>query len=158
MPVEDQEQTRDTLKAAALKMKYVLTILGIMPVFLVVLEIILAFAIKPESLESIRSTSSRMAILAVLALVAISSVTIEPWFIYRVMIKGQNGSSANPAAIIIIIPSIAITASALGLFVFFLFNIWVSLVFHAMSLIYIWHFNLRIDSFLDRMAKDLGTA
>ncbi len=154
--MENQEQMRKTLEAAALKMKYVLLALGILPVFLVVLELILSFAIKPESLESMRSFPARVAILAVLALVAISSVTIEPWFIYRVMIKGQNGPNANRAAFIIIIPSIAMTASALGLFVFFLFNIWLSLVFHAMSLLYIWHFNLRIDSFLDRMAKDLG--
>jgi hypothetical protein len=154
--VENQELTRDALKATALNKKYILLILGIIPIFLVVLEIILAFMIKPESLENLRSTSSRMAILAILALVAISSVTIEPWFFYRVMIKGRNGPNANPAAIIIIMPSIAMTASALGLFVFFLFNIWVSLVFHAMSLIYIWHFNLRIDSLLDRMAKDLA--
>lgn len=152
----EQEKTREDLKSAALKMKYVLLALGIMPIFFVVLEVILALAIKPESLAEIRDIPSRTAILAVMALVAILSVTVEPWFVYRMIARGARGPQVNLGGVIIIRPCIATTATVMGFILFFIFNFYVTLIFHALSLLYVWHFNLGMESFLDRLAEDLG--
>jgi hypothetical protein len=153
--MEDYESVRDNLQAAALKVKYILLMLGVMPVFLFILEIILAFAIQTESLQSLRSFPNKALILIVLALVSILSVTFEPWFMYRMILKGLEGKQANFSGIIIIKPCIATTPAVTGVVLLFFYNIYVSLPFLLLSLIYVWNFNFKIESFMDRTAKDI---
>lgn len=154
--MENYEEVKDNLRVAALKVKYILLILGILPIFFIVLELILSWLITSESLQSVRSVPNKGAILIVLALVAVLSVTFEPWFIYRMILRGLKGPPVNLSVMIIIRPCIATTPAILGFILFFIFNIYVSLAFQLLSLIYIWRFNLKIESFLDRMAEDIS--
>jgi hypothetical protein len=156
----DYESAREALQAGALKMKFVLLSMGVIPLVYIAIEVVLLRTIDPESLEQMGSSIPKILLLVIFSIIAILSVTIIPRLVYNAIIKsrfsgGVGESSADLGGIIILFPAIATTPADLGIVLFFLVGFYVTLPFHLLSLIYMWRFNLGINTFLDRMANDI---
>jgi hypothetical protein len=156
----DYETAREALRADALRVKFVLLSLGVIPLVYIAIEFILIRTIDPGSLEQMGSSIPKILLLAIFSIIAILSVTIAPRLVYNAIIKNRfSGGMGEPPAdlggILILFPAIATTPADLGIVLFFLVGFYASLPFHLLSLICVWRFNLGIDTFLDRMANDI---
>jgi hypothetical protein len=69
---------------------------------------------------------------------------------------GQSVTSNPGAQFLLVMTAMGIVGSVFGFVLFFVCSSWPgSLVFHAVSLSYVFYFQLKLDSFIDRMAENV---
>ncbi len=157
--MDDYQQVRAELGAGALQLKYVMLAMGLVPVLFLAVEIALKKALPAQSLAQMRDALPLVPIIIAFAAASFAAVTIAPRLVYNSFVRRRTSSSGDQpgqgSGILIVLLALAVTPSDLGLALFFLSNILVTLPFHVLSLFYVWRFNLNIGQFLDGMARDL---
>lgn len=83
----DHEEMREALRATALRMKFVMLAMGLIPLVCLAIVLAVALAVPSERLDDVRGSLPWIPIAAVFAVISVAAVTVAPRLLYDLLVR-----------------------------------------------------------------------